>query len=187
MRSGESVTFDTVSHEGLLEVTRGRDPVAYFAGKGVPREKVLDAIEVAAGYSRHVRNFDVIELNGRHRSACGRRGARDVLKIETLSALPRCCTGCPAGNGMGALAVQFAGAGGITTERSSRPWTPTGARRETYQYGNVSVFTPIGKAGRVLSGFLPVGPRGRARAGRWTCSPGSRWPRRRACRSPTRR
>ncbi|MBP1054584.1 acetamidase/formamidase family protein [Rhodococcus qingshengii] len=46
--SGETVTFDTVSQEGLME-DQGRDPVAYFRQYGVHRSKVLaDAIELAA-------------------------------------------------------------------------------------------------------------------------------------------
>ena len=34
--SGESVTFDTVSHEGILE-DQGSDPPAFFGAHGVPR------------------------------------------------------------------------------------------------------------------------------------------------------
>ena len=53
VRSGQTVTIDTVSHEGLLE-DQGRDPAAWFAGHGVPREQVLDdAVAVAAEYDRH--------------------------------------------------------------------------------------------------------------------------------------
>jgi hypothetical protein len=39
MRSGETVTVDSVSHEGILE-DQGRDPVAYFREHGVPRGQV---------------------------------------------------------------------------------------------------------------------------------------------------
>jgi hypothetical protein len=35
VKSGRTVTVDTVSHEGILE-DQGRDPVAWFGGKGVP-------------------------------------------------------------------------------------------------------------------------------------------------------
>jgi hypothetical protein len=56
MRSGQTITIDTVSHEGLLE-DQGRNPAGWFAGKGVPRDQVLDdAVAVAAGYDRHPRN-----------------------------------------------------------------------------------------------------------------------------------
>ena len=48
VRDGDTVTFDTVSSEGLME-DQGRDPVAYFGQFGVPRSQVLDeAVELAA-------------------------------------------------------------------------------------------------------------------------------------------
>lgn len=50
---GESVTFDTVSHEGLLP-DQGSDPLAYFASHGVPAADVLtDAIAVVKGVERN--------------------------------------------------------------------------------------------------------------------------------------
>lgn len=46
--SGATVTFDTVSQEGLME-DQGRDPVTYFGRHGVERADVLDdAVELAA-------------------------------------------------------------------------------------------------------------------------------------------
>src|SRR5690606_4057788 len=39
--SGSVVTFDTVSHEGLLE-DQGRDAAAYFGSHGVKHEHVLE-------------------------------------------------------------------------------------------------------------------------------------------------
>ncbi|MGW5384983.1 acetamidase/formamidase family protein [Nocardia sp. NPDC003963] len=45
--SGCTVTFDTVSQEGLME-DQGRDPVGYFGRFGVPRQQVLpDAVALA--------------------------------------------------------------------------------------------------------------------------------------------
>lgn len=50
--SGETVTIDTVSHEGLLP-DQGQDPLAYFTGHGVdPDDVLLDAIEIAATVPR---------------------------------------------------------------------------------------------------------------------------------------
>src|SRR5438067_787894 len=58
VRSGGTLTVDTLSHEGVLE-DQGRDPVAWFGARGVPREQVLDdAVALARGYARHVRDFD---------------------------------------------------------------------------------------------------------------------------------
>jgi acetamidase/formamidase len=45
---GTEVTFDTVSHEGILE-DQGRDPRAFFAGHGRASYDVLDdAVAIAA-------------------------------------------------------------------------------------------------------------------------------------------
>ena len=47
VNDGTVITVDTLSHEGILE-DQGRDPVAFFAARGVPRLEVLhDAVEVA--------------------------------------------------------------------------------------------------------------------------------------------
>lgn len=47
VESGGTLTIDTVSHEGVLP-DQGQDPVAFFAGSGVPRKLVLlDAILLA--------------------------------------------------------------------------------------------------------------------------------------------
>ena len=46
--SGDTVTIDTLSHEGLLE-DQGRDPLAFFGGHGVAADDVLaDAVALAA-------------------------------------------------------------------------------------------------------------------------------------------
>ena len=49
---GETVTIDTVSHEGILP-DQGQDPLAYFGAHGVPADAVLhDAVEIAATVPR---------------------------------------------------------------------------------------------------------------------------------------
>src|SRR3712207_768969 len=54
VRPGETLTVDTISHEGILE-DQGRDPRAFFGRHGVPPELVLDdAITLAA--SAHPRD-----------------------------------------------------------------------------------------------------------------------------------
>jgi acetamidase/formamidase len=164
VRSGRTITIDTVSHEGLLE-DQGRDPVAWFGSKGVPREQVLtDAVAVAKGYSRHTRNFDA---DGPHviTGPVYVEGARpgDVLKIEPLSALPRVPYGVISSrHGKGALSVSFATAAGGISTAEVMPTTPDGrATKDPLRYGNVSVFTPVAKGrGGVPSATLPVGRRG---------------------------
>ena len=50
--AGATVTFDTVSHEGILP-DQGQDPRAFFTAHGVPESDVLvDAIEIAATVTR---------------------------------------------------------------------------------------------------------------------------------------
>src|SRR5690349_3551039 len=47
IESGETVTIDTVSHEGLLE-DQGRDPLHFFGENGINEEHVLDeAVAIA--------------------------------------------------------------------------------------------------------------------------------------------
>jgi acetamidase/formamidase len=166
MRSGETVTIDSVSHEGILE-DQGRDPVAYFGEHGVPRENVLqDAIAIARDYSRTTRDFNVdgphvvtgpIYVDGAQRG--------DVLKIEMLSMLPRVPYGVVSSrHGKGALARTSGGGApdGITIDEVMPPVAtdgrPTG---DPVRYGNVSVFTPVrrGRKG-VPSGVMKRGNSG---------------------------
>ncbi|MDY7089532.1 MAG: acetamidase/formamidase family protein [Actinomycetota bacterium] len=160
MRSGETVTVDTVSHEGILE-DQGRDPVSWFGRHGVPRSGVLtDAVEIARSYDRTPRSFDVdgphvvtgpIHVDG---AAPG-----DVLKIEVLSALPRVPYGVVSSrHGKGALPRLAGNAvpAGITEDEIMPPVATDGrATGDPRRYGNVSIFTPVrSKRGR-LSGVLP--------------------------------
>lgn len=166
MRSGETITIDTVSHEGILE-DQGRDPVAYFAGHGVPAGKVLaDAIAIARDYDRTARNFDI---DGPHvvTGPVYVDGAEpgDVLKIEMLSILPRVPYGVVSSrHGKGAL-PRLAGGGvpaGITIDEIMPPVETDGrATGDPTRYGNVSVFTPVRAGDRgALNGVMPYGQRG---------------------------
>ncbi|MFQ1001729.1 acetamidase/formamidase family protein [Modestobacter sp. SSW1-42] len=164
VRSGRTITIDTISHEGLLE-DQGRDPVAWFAGKGVRRDQVLDdAVAVARTYARHTRDFDA---DGPHviTGPVAVEGARpgDVLKIELLTALPRVPYGVISSrHGKGALAAGFATSPGDITAAEVMPNTPDGrATKDPLRYGNVSVFTPVGRGrGNVPQATLPAGRRG---------------------------
>jgi len=148
MGSGQTVTIDTLSHEGILE-DQGRDPLAWFGSQGVGRSEVLrDAVAVAAGYDRTTRNFDV---DGPHvvLGPIYVRGARrgDVLKVETLSARPRVPYGVVSSrHGKGAL-PQAAGRTappGITLAEVMPPVSTDGrATGDPERYGNISVFTPV--------------------------------------------
>ncbi|WP_232050131.1 acetamidase/formamidase family protein [Actinoplanes sp. OR16] len=158
MRSGETVTVDTVSHEGILE-DQGRDPVAWFGKHGVKRSEVLsDAIAIARSYDRTTRTFDV---DGPHvvTGPIHVSGAEpgDVLKVEILSALPRVPYGVISSrHGKGTLPRLAGGAvpAGITEAEIMPPVGTDGrATGDPRRYGNVSVFTPI----RGTKGVLPRG------------------------------
>ena len=148
MGSGQTVTIDALSHEGILE-DQGRDPRAYFARQGVGRGEVLDdAVAVARDYDRTPRNFDV---DGPHvvLGPIYVRGARpgDVLKVETLSAVPRVPYGVVSSrHGKGAL-PQGPGRtapAGITLDEVMPPVATDGrSSADPTRYGNVSVFTPV--------------------------------------------
>ncbi|MGW1797519.1 acetamidase/formamidase family protein [Streptomyces sp. NPDC001984] len=166
MRSGETVTVDTVSHEGLLE-DQGRDPAAYFKGHGVPADQVLDdAIAIARDYTRTTRNFDV---DGPHVVTgpihVEEAQPGDVLKIEILSLLPRVPYGVVSSrHGKGALARQAGGSApaGITLDEVMPPVSTDGrSTGDPVHYGNVSVFTPVRRGGAgVLNGVVPLGTSG---------------------------
>ncbi|MGK5115165.1 MULTISPECIES: acetamidase/formamidase family protein [unclassified Geodermatophilus] len=164
VRSGGTLTVDTVSHEGILE-DQGRDPAAFFAGHGVPREHVLDdAVAVAAGYDRHPRNFDT---DGPHvvTGPVWVEGAEpgDVLKVETLSALPRVPYGVVSSrHGRGALSAGFLPPAGELRPEEVMPTTPDGrSTRDPLRYNNVSTFTPLEDGRDGARAHLPVGSRGR--------------------------
>ena len=143
--SGSVVTFDTVSHEGVLE-DQGRDPRGYFAGFGVPASQVLrDAVAVAAeavhdGPGPHVVTGPVA-VRGAVRG--------DVLKVEVLDLALRVPYGVVSNrHGKGALPGEY-------------PETWEGVRRyEEYfnEGGNISVFTPVDDSGQ--RGRLPGVPNG---------------------------
>jgi acetamidase/formamidase len=164
VRSGETVTVDTVSHEGILE-DQGRDPVGYFGAHGVPRQQVLtDAIAIAAEYDRTARDFDV---DGPHvvTGPIHVDGAEpgDVLKIEMLSFVSRVPYGVVSSrHGKGALARQADGSppAGISLAELMPPVATDG--RSTgipTDYGNVSVFTPVESDGGVPVGTMPAAGR----------------------------
>jgi acetamidase/formamidase len=154
MASGQTVTIDTVSHEGILE-DQGRDPLEYFGGHGVGSAEVLeDAIAIAAEYDRTPRDFAV---DGPHvvTGPIHVDGATpgDVLKIEILEATPRVPYGVVSSrHGKGALAMTPEGRApaGISLDRVM-PSADTDARdssEDPADWGNVSTFTRIqGRSG----------------------------------------
>lgn len=153
MRSGETVTMDLVSHEGLLE-DQGRDPLAFFGRHGVPGEQVLDdAKAIAAEYSRTPRDF---RKDGPHvvTGPVFVEGAQpgDVLKIEPIANELRVPYGVVSSrHAKGALAATAEGGApaGISEGEVLPPLSSVHPHAEDPEdIGNVSVFTPVedGKA-----------------------------------------
>jgi acetamidase/formamidase len=88
VRPGETVTIDTVSHEGILE-DHGRDPRRFFARFGVAADRVLrDAADIAASHPARE-----VSLDGPHvvtgPIAVAGAEAGDVLKVDFLELTPR--------------------------------------------------------------------------------------------------
>lgn len=148
MASGQTVTFDAVSHEGILE-DQGRNPIEYFGGQGVAESDILqDAIAIASDYNRTPRNFD---KDGPHivTGPVFVEGAQpgDVLKIDILQAIPRVPYGVVSSrHGKGALGLTADGAApaGIALAEVMPPADTDGRpNADPTRYGNVSTFTAV--------------------------------------------
>jgi acetamidase/formamidase len=164
MRSGQTITIDALSHEGILE-DQGRNPVEYFGSYGVTENGVLDDAKViAAEYNRTPRDF---VKDGPHvvTGPVFVEGAEpgDVLKIETLEAIPRVPYGVVSSrHGKGALARAKDGGppAGITLAEVMPPVsTDDRDNPDPTHRGNVSVFTAIEDG----KGVMPVGSSGQVR------------------------
>jgi acetamidase/formamidase len=147
--SGATVTFDTVSHEGILE-DQGRDPAKYFGEHGVPANQVLnDAKTIAASTLTH--DF---AKDGPHvvmgPLALENAQPGDVLKVEMISLVPRVPYGVISNrHGKGALPGEF--------PENSDPQPGAGASSPQL-YNNVSKFVPIKLIDGKWFGILSAGP-----------------------------
>lgn len=102
---GTEVTFDTVSHEGILE-DQGRDPRAFFGAYGV-EEVLADAVALAASEYPHRFGVDGPHVVSRPVRV---RGARpgDLLAMTVVETLPRVPYGVISNrHGKGALPGEF--------------------------------------------------------------------------------
>jgi len=132
--SGAMVTFDTISHEGILE-DQGRDPVKYFGTFGVTPDQVLnDARAIAASSLAH--DF---AKDGPHiiigPVAVDEAQPGDVLKVEMISLAPRVPYG---------VITNRHGKGALPGEFPENPGPQPGASAASPQlYNNVSKFVPI--------------------------------------------
>lgn len=147
---GDEVVVDTLSHEGILE-DQGGDPLAYFAGRGVAEDAVLeDAVVLATARTSRLgpRVPGLVDVPGAHgghvvTGPVAVRGARrgDLLAIRVLETTPRVPYGVISNrHGRGALPGEY----------------PAGGE------GVVSVFATVDDAGR---GRLPLAPGSSATVG----------------------
>lgn len=153
VRSGAVVTFDTVSHEGILE-DQGRDPVRFFGHHGVPARKVLrDARAIAASDLSHSFAKDGPHIIlGPVAVAGAERG--DVLRIDVLRLLPRVPYGVISNrHGSGALPGRYP---------PGPPPDPSASPEHPRRYHNVSVFAPVRRVHAGHAIVLPVHGRMRA-------------------------
>lgn len=146
IKSGNTVIFDTVSHEGILE-DQGRNPEKYFGGFGVKPDQVLkDAQAIAT--SSLVHDF---AKDGPHvvMGPVEIAGAQpgDVLKIEMISFIPRVPYGVISNrHGKGALPGEF----------PENKGPQAGASVSSPElYNNVSKFVPIQQIEGKWYGILP--------------------------------
>ena len=143
--SGSVVTFDTVSHEGILE-DQGRDPVKYFGQYGVKPAQVLDdARALAASSLEHDFVKDgphivtgPVEIEGAK--------AGDVLKVDIVALQPRVPYGVISNrHGKGALPGEF-------PENKGPEAGADAAHPELYR--NSSLYVPIREVGGKWYGVI---------------------------------
>src|SRR5947207_2648946 len=146
--AGAAVTFDSLSHEGILE-DQGRDPEKFFAKFGVKPEQVLnDAKAIAKSGIAH----DFVK-DGPHVviGPIAVEGAQpgDVLKVEIVSLLPRVPYGVISNrHGKGALPGEF--------PENAGPQAGAGASSPEL-YNNVFKFVSIRGSGANWYGILNIG------------------------------
>jgi acetamidase/formamidase len=153
IRSGALVTFDTVSHEGILE-DQGRDPVAYFARKGVDEDAVLDDTRrIAASDLPHDFAKDGPHIVTGPIHVLGARPG-DVLKVDVVGLVPRVPYG---------VISNRHGKGALPGEMPLRPQPdPNASAQRPELFHNVSIFTPVRRVRGEFRGVLPVSRRMRA-------------------------
>jgi acetamidase/formamidase len=139
--SSSIVTFDTLSHEGLLE-DQGRDPVKFFGQFGVsPAEVLRDAQAITSSSLKHDFAKDgphivigPVEVEGAEPG--------DLLKVEFLSFTPRVPYGVISNrHGKGALPGEFP---------ESAPAEPNASAAFPERYHNVSKFVSLRMVGEQL-------------------------------------
>lgn len=158
MSSGETVTFDTVSHEGILE-DQGRDPVAWFGEHGIaPGDVLRDAVDIAASTLTRAEGDGPHVVTGPVTVVGARPG--DLLRVDVLDLELRAHYGVISNrHGFGCLAGEF-------PEGSTR--SPDASAARPALYGSHFSFVTVEESGRGPLGVLPYGE---GRAARFPLAP----------------
>lgn len=144
IRSGQVVTLDTLSHEGVLE-DQGQDPLGYFRDHGVPAAQVLDDAVRVARRAKHTGPGPHV-VTGPIAVAGARPG--DALKIEVLRLQLRVPYGVISNrHDKGALPGEYPER--FVDDPAAAPYFNEG--------GNISVFTRVRRGRGLLPGDVPVG------------------------------
>jgi acetamidase/formamidase len=143
--SGEVVTVDTLSHEGILE-DQGRDPVAFFGAHGIDRDGVLDDAVTIARECDHEFGVDGAHVvTGPIRIDGAEPG--DLLQVDVVGFALRVPYGVTSNrHGLGALAGEMPDGNApveLTVPRSG--------------HETVSVFTSVPGGATDGMAFLPFG------------------------------
>jgi acetamidase/formamidase len=152
VKSGSLVTFDGVSHEGMLE-DQGRDPLEYFTEHGVRERDVLrDQRAIADSDIEH--DFAAAGphiVTGPVHVAGAEPG--DVLRVDVVGLVPRVPYG---------VVTNRHGKGTLVGEYPLGPKPDPSATAERPElYRNVSIFTPMRRIGGKDQGVMPAGRRHR--------------------------
>lgn len=129
------MTFDTISHEGLLE-DQGRNVEKYFKSKGVNSEQILsDAQKITASDLKHDFHKDGPHIVTGPLAITGAEPG-DILKVEVIKVEPRVPYGVISNrHGKGALVGEF----------PKQVQQANASAEHPERFGNVSIFTPIEK------------------------------------------
>ena len=148
MRSGQTVTIDAVSHEGILE-DQGRNPVEYFGGSRCRRKPTYlrDAVDIASGYRPHPAQLRHRRSTHRHRSDLRRgRPPGDVSQDRDSRSHPtrpvRRGVEPPRQGALGLTAEKRAPAGSAR-RGDAAPGHRRAEAKDPAKYGNVSTFTAV--------------------------------------------
>ena len=160
VRSGSVVTFDGVSHEGMLE-DQGRNPLEYFTDHRVPESDVLrDQQSIARSKMEHDFEDDGPHIvTGPVHVAGAEPG--DVLRVDVIGLVPRVPYGVVS-NRHGKGSLPWTGRTALPGEFPQTPLPDPDASAERPElYHNVSIFTPMRRIAGKDQGVMPAGPRHR--------------------------